>query len=752
MKKTKLTFVVMLLIFVSLLTGFPVLGWSGTAMQNVSPGVKDSTANPFISSPSKENKVVMVIVDRMVLEDLSDPSLVNFHKIIQNGAISLMNCNTAGNNLLSENTYATIGAGSHIIATGTFISGLNAREEQDTGPAGLEYYRLTGRAVSSSAVVQLEINRIGQLNSQLSYPAVPGALGDCLHETDLKTAVLGNADTSFGRRRQILSIAMDRYGLVDNGDVSAFLLEKMDDRFPGGFRSNYARILQAMDRLPGDTALTVIETGDLSRLEEFRNYVSDPVWSAEHKRTMQRIDQFIGKVMGRLNPDRDLLLIISPTPGKTTGNQNDYLSTILAVGAGVKKGLLFSPTTKRQGIVMNTDLAPTILSFLNLKKPEWMSGQNMLWVKSENQLNKLIDMKKQLTLTYDARNCFQKGYCIYQLGILLVSLYFILTHKKAARLLQPFLLSVMVVPLVYLLLSLLPQPSFFVLTLELVLLTAWITCLVWWFERRHNLGSFIFLSLATAGLLILDTTIGSPLQKTSIMSYDPIAGARFYGIGNEYMGVLMGSLIIGCTALMSKFERYRRILLVLTGIAFLITIYVLASPSLGSKMGGAIVSVAALATTFLLLCNVKFKLRTVICLAAIIIGLVVVIPLIDLLRPTELQSHFGRNASLILSGGWQEIKNIIVRKTEMNLKLIRYTIWTRIFIASLGSLALLFYRPLGVMATIRKKRPDLYKGFVGVVTASIVALIFNDAGIVAAATTMIFGAPPMVYLVLQEQK
>ncbi|KUK65977.1 MAG: hypothetical protein XD84_0138 [Desulfotomaculum sp. 46_80] len=750
MKKSKLTIV--LLIFISLLTGFPALGWPGAAMQNVSPGTGDGTARPLTSSPSKQNKVVMVIVDRMVLEDLIDPSLTGFHKIIQNGAISLMNCNTAGNNLLSENTYATIGAGSHIIATGTSAMGLNAKEEQDNGPAGLEYYRRTGRKVPPSAVVQLDITRFGQLNSELPYPAVPGALGDCLHEAGLKTAVLGNSDVTIGFRREVLSVAMDRYGMVDYGDVSASLLEKMDDRFPGGYSTNYARVLQEMDRLPGDTALTVIETGDLSRLEEFRNYVSDSVWAAERKRTMQRIDQFIGKALDRLDPDRDLLLIVTPTPGKGAGEENDYLSAILAVGAGVREGVLFSPTTKRQGILMNTDLAPTILGFLGLEKPEWMNGQILLYVKAENQLNKLVVMKKQLTLTYDARSIFQKGYCVYQIGLLLVSLYFILTHRKAARLLQPFLLSVMAVPLVYLLLAFLPQPSFPVLTLELFLLTAWITCLAWWFERRHNLGSFIFLSLATAGLLILDTAVGAPLQKTSIMSYDPIAGARFYGIGNEYMGVLMGSLIIGCTTLMSKFERYRKALLVMTGIIFLITVYVLVSPALGSKMGGAIVSVAALAVTFLLLCNVKFKLRTVIYLAVIIIGLVAVIPAIDLLRPAELQSHFGRNASLILSGGWQEIQNIIVRKTEMNLKLIRYTYWTRIFIASLVSLALLFYRPVGVMATIRKKRPDLYKGFVGVVTASIVALIFNDAGIVAAATTMIFGAPPIVYLVLQEQK
>ena len=33
-------------------------------------------------------------------------------------------------------------------------------------------------------------------------------------------------------------------------------------------------------------------------------------------------------------------------------------------------------------------------------------------------------------------------------------------------------------------------------------------------------------------------------MRYSPLGYDPVGGARFYGIGNEYMGVLVGSSIL----------------------------------------------------------------------------------------------------------------------------------------------------------------------------------------------------------------
>jgi len=156
--------------------------------------------------------------------------------------------------------------------------------------------------------------------------------------------------------------------------------------------------------------------------------------------------------------------------------------------------------------------------------------------------------------------------------------------------------------------------------------------------------------------------------------------------------------------------------------------------------------------TFLILAGLKFNWKTgvfiAICLAALILSAF----LFDLHRSPETQSHLGRSAGLFIKGGWIEIKGVIFRKIAMNIKLIKYTIWSRIFLASLVTLAILFYRPVGLMASVKLKYPFLYRGFIGIIVGSMAAFAFNDSGIVAAATTSIFVNSPLVYLMLQEEQ
>jgi len=45
----------------------------------------------------------------------------------------------------------------------------------------------------------------------------------------------------------------------------------------------------------------------------------------------------------------------------------------------------------------------------------------------------------------------------------------------------------------------------------------------------------------------------------------------------------------------------------------------------------------------------------------------------------------------------------------------------------------------------------MFKGLMSVLAAAFIAFLFNDSGVIAAATTMIFAVPPLIYLVLEEQ-
>ena len=65
-------------------------------------------------------------------------------------------------------------------------------------------------------------------------------------------------------------------------------------------------------------------------------------------------------------------------------------------------------------------------------------------------------------------------------------------------------------------------------------------------RRIRSLGA------AQTVVLVVDVLLGAPIIKNSILGYDPIVAARFYGIGNEYMGVLIGTTLIGTTGLLDR--------------------------------------------------------------------------------------------------------------------------------------------------------------------------------------------------------
>jgi len=98
------------------------------------------------------------------------------------------------------------------------------------------------------------------------------------------------------------------------------------------------------------------------------------------------------------------------------------------------------------------------------------------------------------------------------------------------------------------------------------------------------------------------------------------------------------------------------------------------------------------------------------------------------------------------------MEQIITRKLAMNVKLIRYTVWSSVFLISIAALAFLFFRPAGIFTAIRNKYPALTSGCYGILVAAFAAQIFNDSGIVAAATMMIYGVAPVIFLILFEKK
>ncbi|MFZ5591454.1 MAG: hypothetical protein ACOY81_06575, partial [Bacillota bacterium] len=550
-----------------------------------------------------------------------------------------------------------------------------------------------------------------------------------------------------------VNLAMDEKGIVDYGLVGRESL-RSDPLFPGGHRTDYHYIMQQYKALPEPVRLVVIDAGDLSRLYEQANFITKARYAELKQQALNELDRFLQEITNDLRVRQDLLLLMVPTPGEE-GGKRDYLTPLLAYGAGVGKGWLTSPTTKRPGLVMSTDIAPTVLAFLGMEPLQRMTGRVMQVLPGGVRYDRLVQMYEQIALVYEARWPLLQTYAVLQVVLLLITVFLIILKWRWQEYIKPFLLAVMAAPLAFLLVGLLPQPGLWVLGCEIVLIALLLTCLSMFMQRINMLAPFLVICLLTALGILLDTWWGGRLQSVSVLSYDPVVGARFYGIGNEYMGILLGSLIAGAGAVLSVAATVspfsQALLRALCVPVFGITLYTLAAPHLGTNVGGTIAALISLPLTVLLFYGRRINWRLALSLMLLAVLFLAGFIIYDLGRPVDMQSHIGRAAGEVIAGGMGAVWQIVQRKTEVNIRLIKYTIWSRVFIASLGSLCLLFYRPVGVMKKIQLKYPQLFAAFAGVTVASIAALIFNDSGIVAAATAMIYAAPPMLYLILSER-
>ncbi len=306
----------------------------------------------------------------------------------------------------------------------------------------------------------------------------------------------------------------------------------------------------------------------------------------------------------------------------------------------------------------------------------------------------------------------------------------------------------MAVPIAYLLLPLFHQTTtigslFFSWMLAIVI--TGVIC-IW---KQNSFIQIINYCTLIVVLLIGDQLIGEQLISLSPLGYDIISGARFYGLGNEYMGILIGAVCIGSGAACELWGKKGK----LGSIWFIFPIFVLctlvlAHPELGANVGGTISILAAFASFVTLNWQVKICLRHIIMAGVVTAGFLIILFLFDYSRPVDNQSHMGLTISLIQQNGLKEFFLIAKRKIEMNIRLFRYTIWTRVFLLTLLSIVLLVFRPVGIFRVVVDKNSFFIKGLVSGVIGCITALFVNDSGIVAAGTSMIFIGPPTLLIIM----
>lgn len=740
--------------------------------------LNEQAVSKTVDQPAKiiasTKSITIVSIPSLSFEDLAyftKGSFPNIQYLLQNSAIGAMNARTPIRG--AEHSYLSLGAGATAISV-ISVQALNRNEPQEGQPSGKWYERYQGKDPSSADVLVPEIAAIRNLNQSRSNGAHAGLLGETLRHYGVSVSVYGNSDMGFGeeylsptrKKRYAPFMLMDEQGRVGQGDVSTRTLIS-STRHPYNVRTNYDYLFQRLEEAPG-RSVVLLELGDWDRLYAEKKMYNQTRFLDLKQVIAAELDQFVGRIIQRINNPvytdhesqeshlSDTLWLLSPIVNSEAMNERSMLVPVLLFQKGIEQGLLTSSSTRRKGIIANHDIAPSLLNELQIQTPAEMIGLPLNWEPQKDNLKRLSADLRTIQNVYKLRPVLLYSFVIYEVVVLLVSLLFVLLNwNPGLKWMAVPLYSLLAAPLIMLWMGLIAGKGIVGMSIFFVVA---LVVIAWWLNRRSLFLSLSLIGLISGGMIVLDGLTGALAMKSSILGYDPMIGARYYGIGNEYMGVLIGSLILGTSVFLQVWvwKYKKRLPTWLTWlISFLLlgVIYYMAAPNLGADAGGALTGVVAFGFLGVRVFGGKRinKIRWTYFIGTLFILFLVVIGILWLLNTVMFQgiggqSHVGRAMGQLMEGRWDIIWRMVVRKLEMNWHLIGVSSWSKVLLSSLFVIAMIVLRPWGIFREWQERYPLIMYGFAANTIGAFAGLAFNDSGIVAAATMIVYVAVPMLLL------
>ncbi|MDD4048374.1 MAG: hypothetical protein PHI90_06060, partial [Clostridia bacterium] len=482
------------------------------------------------------SRLITVLIPGLSLNDLS--RFPNLTHLSQASAIGLMNTRNDGARKISS-AYLSISTGIRASCPESAAFGLQTNETYNKIEAQKLYERYTGNFPKSNEILVPYLNLICNTNTT---EVTPGLLGHRLKENNISFSFIGNQDLPGNIMRPGVLIAMDKAGTIKQGFVgeSTYIISNYS---PTIYTTNYPFFIEeAAHFFDENTRLVFMDLGDLARLDSLYSNLSQQVYKTNRDKLLKEMDDFLGVLINYCQEKNIPLFLVTPFPAKEDLLKGNSLTpTIYYTGKNESKGLLYSSSTKREGILTNLDIAPSISNILGTNH-QTLFRCSPITIKPHN--SSLIYLEKQLDTfvrNYSQRPFIIKSYVLSLIILVLLNLFFIITSNKFLPLVSDFLLSLTSVPLFFLLLPLLDIKQ--VALIFLLFFGTTLATLIFLKKVTTTLHGLTFIYLVTSLFIIFDLILGSPLMKSSLLGYDPISGSRYYGLGNEYLGVLLGSSV-----------------------------------------------------------------------------------------------------------------------------------------------------------------------------------------------------------------
>ena len=528
---------------------------------------------------------------------------------------------------------------------------------------------------------------------------------------------------------------------------------------------------------------------------------TDVVIEPTRAEQVQDIDAQIDAVLDGVNRSRTNATVYVVSLADSSRRPHLQLAAALgpAIGGGeYSQGMLSSGSTRQDGFLQVTDIAPTILTALGIRD-QAPSGALVGSVVSQRvddetataRVAYLIDQNRHAQAAKPLVSGFYVWWVALNLALYAmvtiglnnrVRQWFVrlldrwaphrvrgrwqVTPQRVLRGLRVAAVVVAAVPVATFLANLLPWwragtpgwalagavAGWSALIALIALLPPW---------RSSFLGPLGTVAGITAVVLAWDVAAGARLALDSMMGPGSLVAGRFYGFGNPAFALFATAAVLVALALANPLVRRGRRWAaagVVLAIGIVATV-VDGMPSIGADFGGPPALVPGFLIMALLVAGIRLNWRRV--LAVLVAGAVVVIgiAMIDYARPADDRTHLGRFIETVLDGG---LWTVLLRKGQANLGILFGSEQTLLAIGGLLLVILLLGRParnavdapdggpyawLSAGAPLRRLATDapvLMPGLIGLGVTLFLGFALNDSGVVVPATGIGMAVPLLV--------
>jgi hypothetical protein len=475
---------------------------------------------------------------------------------------------------------------------------------------------------------------------------------------------------------------------------------------------------------------------------------------AERARQLATADARLATIAAALPADTTLLVTAPGAPSKPP-----HLQLALADGPGYSSGLLNAVSTRQPGLVVLTDLTPTVLGWLGATVPPQTVGAHLTRGDRSSLAATVHALTGRDTAEQVWRGTHDEFFWAYALADAAVLAAIGLAswgaapeqRRRRARGWRVAGVFAAAVPAGTFLANLVPwsttaHPAAWLYGVSVALALVIAGAALLGCRHRGPLAPLGVICLFTVAVLGVDVMTGSGLQLETPFGLSVLEAGRFYGIGNEALGIYGLSGLFGAAwlalVLLRRYAPSRRPAVLAVAAVAVFAVFASGWPGFGGKVGGTIAMVPCFLLLGMVVAGVKLNWRRILLVAVSGLALFAVFALISYLVPATGHSDIGVFAGNTLHG---RSGGLLLRKINSNLGSLSVNAFSPLIPIVAIVTGLMLWRPAWFRLTTVPAAfaaEPLLRPVLGVLwLMPVLGWLANDSGVIVAAAVLPFALP-----------